>query len=214
MNLYLYHYSTSLYNTLKTKATSGVLERREVLLERKRANKSIEKLAYCDHISFFFEPIPSKLLSELFTEHPFWFKGNKIYEYIIEIKSLKNKIDYHVVESENKTLLYDNFVFENNWIEDDVILLDKYIQLENKMLYEWKEKGDSLKELMIQAKKHQGIIELAYKKAVNRYDFEENKNKYAANVPHIMLYPLNGEIIPLRIKELIIGSDKRKNIKD
>ena len=176
------------------------------------ARKESLDLPYCDHISFFFEPIPSKLLGELFSNHPVWFKDNSLYEYVIDVDKLPSVIPYHVVESVKKTALYDKFCLEKNWVEDDPKLLQEWEVLEDTKAREWGEKGKSRAQLLKQIAAHQGIIAEAYRKAVVRDDFEWNKTKYAANVPHLMLYPPSGKIIPSEVKGITIGFDSRRTV--
>lgn len=209
----LYHYSKELYPELLTKAQSGSMTPFQIKLARMESRKKgWLDLPYCDHISFFFEPIPSKLLSELFTGHPVWFKGNPLYEYVIDLNKLPQEIPYHVVESVKKTALYDKFCIEKNWVEDDPKLLEEWMILEDEKARGWGEKGNSRNALVKQVFAHQGIIEDTYRAAVKREDFVYNKTKYAANVPHLMLYPPTGSIVPSKINGVTIGFDRRRSV--
>lgn len=209
----LYHYSKELYPELLTKAESGGMTPIQIKLARQESRrKGYFDLPYCDHISFFFEPIPSKLLSELFTGHPVWFKGNTLYEYLVDVNKLPLEIPYHVVESIKKTALYDKFSIEKNWVDDDPKLLEEWQILEDQKAREWGEKRNTRAELIKQIAANQGIIEDAYRAAVAREDFEWNKMKYAANVPHLMLYPPTGRVTPSKIRALTIGYDRRRDV--
>lgn len=209
----LYHYSKELYPELLTRAASGVMSPIQVKLARLEARrKGVFDLPYCDHISFFFEPIPSKLLSELFKGHPVWFKGNSLYEYVVDPNKLPSEIPFHAVESVKKTALYDKFCIEKNWVEDDPKLLEEWELLEDQKTREWGEKRKTRSELIQQIAANQGIIENAYRAAVVRDDFEWNKTKYAANVPHLMLYPPSGKVIPSEVRGLTIGYDRRRQV--
>ena len=56
------------------------------------------------------------------------------------------------------------------------------------------------------------VTKYGYLKARSRDDFDLGYNKYAANVPHLMLYVRAG-IIPVKeVFELTIGSDHRKKV--
>lgn len=207
----LYHYSKELYPELLTKAQSGGMTSFQIKLARMESRrKGYLDLPYCDHISFFMEPIPSQLLGELFKGHPVWFKGNGLYEYLIDVSKLPLEIPYHVVESVKKTALYDKFCIEKNWVEDDPKLLEEWQFLEDEKAREWGEKGNRRDALIKQIDANQGIIEEAYRTAVQREDFVYNKTKYAANVPHLMLYPPTGRIVPSQIKGLAIGDNRRR----
>lgn len=209
----LYHYSKELYPELLTKAQSGSMTPIQIKLARQESRrKGYLDWPYCDHISFFFEPIPSQLLGELFKGHPVWFKGNNLYEYLIDVSKLPLEIPYHVVESVKKTALYDKFSLEKNWVEDDPELLEEWQILEDEKAREWGEKGNRRDALIKQIVANQGIIEEAYRTAVQREDFVYNKTKYAANVPHLMLYPPTGRVTPLKIRALTIGYDRRRDV--
>lgn len=211
--MFLYHYSTEIHRELLSKAVNGSLTPVQIKLARLEArDEGFEKWAYCDHISFFFEPIPSNLLPKLFKDHPFWVKGKKLYEHVVNASEFPLKIPYHVVESKKKTELYDKFSLDNNWVEDDPVLLQKWMILEDQKVRQWKEKGDSKAELLKQIAAHQGTIRHAYQEAVQRDDFEWNKTKYAANVPHLMLYPPEGRVKVSCIKSLRLGYDVRNDV--
>ncbi len=209
----LYHYSKGLYPELLTKAESGSMTPIQIKLARQESRrKGYFDLPYCDHISFFMEPIPSQLLGELFKDHPVWFKGNSLYEYLVDVSKLPLEIPYRVVESARKTELLDKFTLENNWVEKDPELLEKWLLLKDTKTREWGETGNRRSELVKQIVANQGIIEDAYRSSVQRYDFEDNKTKYAANVPHLMLYPPTGRITPSKIRALTIGYDRRRDV--
>lgn len=199
----LYHYSSEPYPVLKTRKKLGLLPPKQML-----------DASYLDHISFFFDPIPSKTLTMIFgTNHPFWFKGNQIYEHVIDTNDLDIDIYFHVVESKRRTELLDQFAEENNWVKDDPKLLAKWIILERRKSIAWGEIGRSRRTLEEQIKNNVGGTELAYISASSRDDFEHGRNKYAANVPHLMLYPRDGEIPVRNVFGLKIGDDHRKELK-
>jgi len=198
--MYIYHYSNEKHPVLLTRRKQGIDPPK---------NASVGG-NYVDHISFFFDPIPSKTIASIYGSfHPVWRKGNTLVEHVINVATLDKDIMFHVVESINKTKLFDEFVEENNWVYDDPVLLEKWKILENKNTVKWGEIGKGLKLLEIQVKKNKGITELAYINASRRNDFEENKMKYAANVPHLMLYPKQGEIVVDHFNLVTIGNEKR-----
>lgn len=212
--MFLYHYSENIHSTLLSKAAAGVFNSAEVKLLRAASKaKGDAGYTYCDHISFFFDPIPSSLLPKVFeNEHPFWYRGHKLFEHIIAIKSLPIDIIYHVVESENKTRLLEKFSLENNWVDDNPALLKEWIALENRTAIELGEKGRGRTNLERQASINVGRTADFYKAFAVHPDFEFGKRKYAANVPHVMLYPPKGAIEVREIKSLTIGNDRRSDL--
>lgn len=199
----LYHYSDTHYDVLLTRRMTG-----QAAPEGVKVSDD-----YLDHISFFFDPIPSKILPEVFSKgHPFWYTGHRIYEHIIDVNELEDGIRFHVVESLMKTKLLDEFSEEHNWVDDDPILLRKWENLIAGETLKAGEAGRSRTRLKIQISKNTGITASCFIAASQRDDFHYGYNKYAANVPHLMLYPEGGKIIVREVNELKIGSDFRKKV--
>lgn len=206
----LYHYSSLPLDVLKTKRLSGLSKEEIISAENKSKSLGLEA-PYIDHISFFFDPIPSKLLPTIFNQgHGFWFKGNKIYEHVIDPNQFEDDVLYRVVESRRKTEFMDNFVLEHNWITDDPVLLKKYLKELTLLQTRWKELGRSKRDLINQIRLNKGGLDAAFRSARLREDFSENSAKYAANVPHLMLYPKAGTAVVSEINSLTIGDDARK----
>jgi len=212
--LKLYHYSKELYPELLTKAASGTMAPIEIKLARLNARRQMPwpSLPYCDHISFFFEPIPSEVMDGIFGKgHPVWFKGSELYEYTVDLEDIPEKSPYYVAESPQRTQLFDNFVEEKNWVEDNPDLLWEWLMLESRMQRSWGEVGDNPHELEKQAKLYAkpGTLATAYLKASLREDFKDNFTKYASCVPHLMLYPVKGVVQYESVSRLVIGSKVR-----
>lgn len=207
----IYHYSKNFLPILLTKRKQGYLTDKEIRDADENARRFKEEGSYIDHISFFFDPIPSKLLGEIFgPPHEVWVKGTELFEFVVDADTLDKDILYRVVESFKKTELLDKFSEEHNWVEDNKNTLKIWIELYNKKSKEWKELGTSKKDLLDQIKLNKGKTELGYKRAFNRPDFEDGKMLYAANVPHLMVYPKTGEIRFESVNKLVIGGDKRE----
>lgn len=207
----LYHYSKDIHPVLMSKAASGAVPAAEVQASREKAKKSIVKVgAYCDHISFFFSPIPAFLLPKLFpADHAAWAKGTKLYEHVVDTKDLPYQITYEVVESAKRTALYDQFVIDHNWTEDDPNILEAWLVHEMEHLSMWDERGTS--RTVLERKIHENMYSTsgAFLQAAQRADREENKYKYASCVPHVMIYPPDGKIRPSLINSLVMGNEKR-----
>jgi hypothetical protein len=210
----LYHYSKTRYPSLLTKRKVGLLSKEEI----KKADSSdrlnlLPGHSYIDHVSFFFDPVPSVMLSRIFgITHPVWHTGSKLFEHIIDTTMLDDDVIYEIVESDKKTKLFDEFVEEHNWTYDDPKLLQQWKMLELRKKMEWGEIGRSRKGLELQIVENGGHLDKAFLKAYNRADFEENRMKYAANVPHVMIYPKGGEIEVIGVNSLTIGNNTRKHL--
>lgn len=207
----LYHYSKEMRPVLLSKAASGSMTPIQVKLERQEARRSaFYTLPYCDHISFFFSPISSYLLPKIFpADHPVWKKGTKLYEHVVDTATLPATIEYMVVESVKRTTLFDQFVKDHNWYEDDPKLLEEWLLWEDEHLRKWHEKGNKKHELEGKIYENMHSTNSAFLNAAQRDDRKDNEYKYASCVPHVMLYPPEGRIVPQEIHSLVMGNEGR-----
>lgn len=202
----LYHYSTAQYPVLLTRRKTGQPTPEGVNVSDN----------YLDHISFFFDPIPSRIMPEVFSKgHHFWFAGNRIFEHVIEVNELEDNIRYLVVESKREDELWNRSMqrkFKKAEGKDRERLLKEWHDLIASEKIRWGESGSGRHELKKQIRKNMGSTSLSYIAASTRDDFEDGYNKYAANVPHLMIYPSEGEVPVREVFELKIGSDYRKRV--
>lgn len=204
----LFHYSKDLHEVLKTKRAIGLSE----LEQAKLKDKTLKKYPgrhYFDHISFFFDPIPVDIIGDLYgPDHPVWFNGNSLYEHEISINDPPFHIPFEVVESVNQIHALDIFAVEHNWVDEDPILLNKWFEHIGREKIKWGEWGDTLPKLILQIKKNKGITRQSFINAVERDDFNENKRKYAASVPHLMVYPPEGYLPVTKVTKVVIGKKR------
>jgi len=209
LRMKLYHYSKARFPELLTKRLSGA-SAEEIRKSEKQRDRHGFIGAYVDHISFFFDPIPSKTLADIFkNDHHTWYRGNALFEYVVDVNQFEVDVPFSVVESRNKTAFMDKFIEEHNWVEDDPVLLAKYLKELAKLEVEWGELGHSLSGLKKQIAKNKGGTKQAYLDAAARADFEEGRQRYATNVPHVMVYPKSGRAAFSELNRLIIGNDTR-----
>lgn len=198
----LYHYSKEQYPILLTKRAAGG--------DRTPTRFDGYKESYNDHISFFFDPIPSKTVAKLFgRDHAVWYPGSVLYEYTIDTDQFERDLFYHVVESAKKTAYLDEFSTEHSWETDHPATLALWEKEILPRLVQWGEIGKSLAGLHKQIRLHQGTTEAAYLAARKRPDWADGKHRYASNVPHLMLYPRAGEARYGAVNRITIGSDLR-----
>ena len=117
-----------------------------------------------------------------------------------------------MVESPNRDKFFDEFIKENPWEKDDPETLRKYLTELNQYKRKIGEIGTGVSKLNTQIKKFSGCTERAILKASKHPDFEHFKNKYAANVPHLMIYPSNGLISVTTVNAVEIGHSARKKV--
>lgn len=202
----LYHYSKEFYDCLKTKRQQNVLTKEEIKQADELKEDDLLKKAYIDHISFFFDPIPLVLLPLLYKgQNDVWFKGNTLIEYTIESDTLESNVFYYVTETPNDLKEIDK-IDDYKWDNDP-----NYSKLyfENKIKRKIKEHeiGSSLTELNKQINKYKGTTENNYLLASKRKDFDYNIRKYAASVPHVMIYPSKGIINYESTRKVVMGKE-------
>lgn len=196
----LYHYAKEQYPVLLTRRRTGT----QMPVGVKVSD------SYLDHISFFFDPIPSRLLVSVFDKgHSFWFKGNRIYEHVVDVSTAAQDIKFHAVETPKENALFDVFAEEHNWVGNDPTLLAKWRVIIDAKQREWGELGVGRDKLIRLISQHVGKTADYYRAAKNLPDFESGYAKYAANVAHLMLYPPSGEMSITTINTLVIGDDRR-----
>lgn len=209
----IYHYAKQRFDVLKTLREQGSLTKEEIARGTKRAQEFNSPGAYFDHISFTIDPIPSQLMGKLYgKDHGVWFPGNVLFEYVIDVPSLGDGFIYDVVESPNRDKFFEAFEKEHNWTQDDPELLKLYLVELNKKKREWGEIGFGFKRLEKQLKLYQGKIESFILAAAKHPDFDSFKMKYAANVPHLMIYPEGGVVSFESVNQLTIGQPGRKRV--
>lgn len=181
----IYHYSTQKFDTI------------ESLVNRGMVTNNSDAFQYGKNISFFMEPIPENIATLLHHKHAFWKKGTVVWEYVIDLNSLPDDINFYLAESPEKTeLIY----VKQDWdvAENDPHLIRQFkseiAETELKLGY----RGSGLSKLKRLCGKFSTGITEAYKKLyiLSSENPEDNLLvKYAATVPHLMLYPKADETI-------------------
>lgn len=186
MNNLFYHYSKEQYDVLKSHVLQGKV---------KRDNNPTQ---YGKNISLFFEPIPLHLPEILHNSHEFWKSGNSVWCHEIDSRDLPINILYKITESPEKVNLLYN---KQDWTkaEGNEELTNQYIseihQMEEKLKYIGKGRGEFLR---ISERFRSGIE--GYYKAMYELHLKNPDDKliekYAACVPHAMIYP---DMAPVRV---------------
>ena len=194
----LFHYSKEKYNTLLTLEKQRVITKEEREKEEREFVEYSKKAGYMrpgyyfEHISFFFEPPPLDIMSTIFpADHSAWCKGAVLYEHVIDTNDLKG-FQYEVVESPEKTNIY----------YDDDLTIPQYYRLLKQLNENNKYIGKSNKDLEEIGQRFIGTTTEFFKQIKDRPNYDEIKYKYAATVPHVMLYPHLGQIKPKKISKV------------
>lgn len=194
----LYHYSAHHYEVLKTLEKQRPLTKEE-LEEGARSVKWGAPLPYYSHISFFFESVPLDILSSIFPkDHSVWFKGSRLYEYTVDAAKIGH-FQYAVVESPEKTELY----------YDESLSIEEYHRQINAVKKKFHYAGHSLAELQQAAKHLEGLTRECFLALPSRPNWSKKgkdsiQYKYAATVPHVMLYPESGIVEYQSVKKVTV----------
>jgi len=194
----LYHYSAHHYDVLKTLEKQRPLSKEEIE-EGARSVKWGAPLPYYAHISFFFEPVPLDILSSIFPkDHHTWFKGSRLYEYIVDPSTIDH-FQYAVVETPEKTELF----------YDESIGVAEYYRRLNELNKKFGYTGHSLAGLKQAVQRLEGTTRSSFLLLQTRpnWDKEEKDSiqyKYASTVPHVMLYPASGFVEYESVKKVVV----------
>lgn len=179
----LYHYSVERYTELSSLASRG-------LQKEGFDSNSSDPYAYNKSISFFFEPIPLDIPEILHNKHKFWVSGTQLYQYEISTSQLKEQTPYLLAEGEEIVDLVYN---KQDWskVEDNPSLISKYKEEIRALELSLGYRGLKLDNLIKASKKYQSGIRERYKALYElnlKYPEDNLLDKYAATVPHVMLY--------------------------
>lgn len=180
----LYHYSKDLYKDLRTLELQKKLTKEEKENYLKYRTPISPPGNYWEHVSFFFDRLPLEILGNIYgPTHHTWYPGNNLKEYVIDTDKIK-KFSYTIVETPDKTkLLFDDSVDTEEYYKQMLLNIEKYGY-----------HGNSNHELEKASRPFVGKTRHFFKEASKHPEFESFKNKYAAFVPHVMIYPVGGII--------------------
>lgn len=182
----LYHYNTNLFKDIRSLA-----------LQEGRNNIEPSRI-YNHSVSFLFEPIPLDIASILKGRGKEWRKGMRLVEYEVDVNALEANILFHITESPEKTkLLYETQDWSKAKGHPEIVkqYLREVTELEKDLGYYGQGKNNLIKGINRIPKG----IRRYYTEAVKLCDRENETavyDKYAALVPHVMVYPT----IPIRVK--------------
>ena len=203
--MYIYHYSKERYKDLRSLRCQNKLTKKELDDLDTQYTLGFNPDKYTKSISFFVEPIPYDIIGDLFNnKHNVWKNGNNLYEYLVDVDTLEKNILFMVAESPAKSKYYLSQDTDNMSDEE----FDKYLKIVEKVMYKNKDIGIGRSQLETQIQRYQGMTRELFIAARKLPDSESTKEKYAANVPHLMLYPSGGIIQYKKINTIVIGKSK------
>lgn len=191
----LYHYSINKYETLK----SLIAQRMP-----KKSQSNGDEFAYDRSLSFFLEPIPLDIAEIYFHRHEFWKSGLELYQYQIHLNALPKNIAFVLTETPKKTrLLYT--VQDWDKVKTDPSLKDVYVKQIHEMEVKSGYRGHGINNLVIACKPFlHGIRKnMVYAaKLATQYPDDGGFEKYAACVPHLMVYPGYKEVSYTKVEKI------------
>lgn len=187
----LYHYSDKQFDEVKSRTA----------INNTRTGPGI-----CDSnaISFFLEPIPRDLPTIFGGKHQLWVKGKSLYEYTVDTQSFPKDIPFHLTESDEKTKL----ILSQNWDENIPIhKTGEYLAEISRLEIKEGLLGRGLLQLESKVIKYNHGIRDYYINSIELTkglnDEDEIYTKYAAYVPHLIIYPWKTPI-PVIDRQLIV----------
>lgn len=184
MTIKLYHYNEVKFDILKTFEKQGKVTKEEIRKESLKTKTTVRPGAYYQHISFFLLPINVKDIAATYrSDHFFWYSGNKLVEHVVLLDDI-NDFKYEFVETPEKTKLY----------YDDSIGHEEYYKLVDELNVSKKYIGNSKRDFSKAYNSLINEIKPAYEALKNRSNWDIIKTKYAATIPHVMIYPKEGTI--------------------
>lgn len=176
-----YHYNTEQLDTLLSLAIRG------------KGNISDNPRAYNKNISLFLEPLPLNVAEIFHNTHGFYRSGLDLWEHVVDSNTIPLNILYTLTETPEKVaLLYGS----QKWYEGmPQSLIDSNKKEITDMEVEKGYLGEGRLNMIKACKSIPKGIEKYFMKSFKLHEkFPEDKinEKYAANVPHLMIYPESG----------------------
>lgn len=200
----LYHYATMQFDDLRSRLAQGkgklfIMDRMPDLLHNLQGELAIQldkvrpkdEWSYERSISLFLEPIPLDIAKIYKGQHELWQSGAEFIQYEVDVQSLPAGIAFRLTESPEKTkLLYE----KQDWdaAKEDKSLIAQYVkQIHDKEKacgYVGHGQTDLIKIVNRFQNKTRRYMEKAAEIAL-QYPEDNGLKKYAACVPHLMIYP-------------------------
>ena len=174
----LYHYNTDEFDVLLSIAIRG------------KGNVGSNPRAYNKNISLFLEPLPLNVAEIFKNTHAFYRSGLSLIEHVVDSNAIPLDVLYTLTETPEKvTLLYATQQWYEGMSEDLIVANKKEIDdMEAEKGYAGQGRMNMIKACKSIPK---GIEKYFMKSAKLHEKFPGDKinEKYAANVPHLIIYP-------------------------
>jgi hypothetical protein len=212
----LYHYSSKPRTELKTlrqQINEGTIEQKRIPaidVQDKFYTGWRKELPYSEHISFHIDPLPIDLIKEKFPKDSPYFIGDsglhvsesKLYEHVIDIRNIageQDDIPWRIEETNYDQLMMGYCFSEFLWTRVELYKRSYFLvkQLLAKVLGF---SSEGIEKLADKCQPYKGHIRGYFEKWTEDTRFAEtSKTHYAAAIPHVILYPPTGIIIPEKV---------------
>ena len=198
--VHLYHYSQNQHINLATKRSyttdADIVKRAESMA------KNVGDIgSYLDHISFFIEPIPTDILPKLFEDkHPFYRSNTTVVEHIVEVTK-----DASLKWALQETPEINSFSDRWDWTSPTVEQRRGYIRRINQEMTKLDLQGTDVNLMFKAIRPFLGTTRDYFIKARKSKWANDTATQYAAEVPHLMLYPKSGTMPVLQSREVKFG---------
>lgn len=200
---FIYHYSKERYAILKCKALQEAEKEKDAekpAWEILRLNN----LPYDRSISFLMEPAPLDIIGGIFgRNHHTWAPGTQLFEYKVDTGSL-GPLFFKLVESVEATDFYYDPKYEK-------LVGDAFVRARDALVKKLGYIGTDIQQLDKLTKANKGNTRKYYELIASRPNFADIKDKYAATVPHLMLYPRYGMIRPMSVQRVTVARSSSKD---
>ena len=206
VNQRLYHYSAKTYfDFIKSRRAQGIVPSKEDLADQERRCRQTKSPGIYDkHMSFFIDQIPRDIPRYFGHRHEFWKTGATIYEHPVIINEDLDKNDpdglvtgYSLVESPYVVELRYNTDFKND------AAVKRYFEKVQSLQRQHRDVGWGYQGLRDCIQRWKGKCNQHFEKLLTIPDFEEIiLPRYAATVPHLLLWTPSGTLPVYQIREI------------
>jgi len=182
--MFLYHYNEKDFDYILTRDLQGIVSKEERKKGLEASSYRYSKGPYYESESFLLEPAPLDIIDTIYPkDHHTWYKNHRLYEHAIDLRKL-DIYAWEIMEGPVGALFNDHIP----WIDNPFYkkMFFKSLSVSRKL---FNESGTDIDGLLKALKRFpKGTTRKAYEDVINRGDYDDIKNKYAATVPHLMVY--------------------------
>jgi hypothetical protein len=183
----LYHYNVKRLNALYTPRKQyelGIMDETSFKYRKQYGDD------YIDHISLFLDPIPLDLVRKHFTLNKTYQTNKFIFEHQVDCSQLMTNL--HKFSLKENPI--NNFMVNYLWVDSNLVK-PIYFNIRSLLTKSMGYDGDTYEDLIKVINKFKGKTTQAFIDVIASDKFSDNlKRMYAPYVPHLFVFPINGEL--------------------